>query len=318
MKRWVIPSDAEGLTAEQWIAEVLTDGDLKGAAELLKEGGRLNGGPVKSKEPLLDRDVLELYTEYTPYGETSEIVYEDENLIVFNKEQDVSCYTEKGMLMPGLYELAEKHMKETGEFSINSYTLPYIAHGIDKHTGGLILVAKDEILYRYITEAMAQRRIKRCYRCIVCGVPPLEEMELHHKLIAKDKFSKVTVVESSSKDGRPAYLRFRQIKTDGKMTLLEIDQVTDHPAQICAQLAYVKLPVLGDQVYGSTRQNRKGAAKYPALWLHRIDFALGKNNPLEYLDGTSIQAENVKLPYVKGLEKGFVCRTPQQTMRNMF
>ena len=127
----------------------------------------------------------------------------------------------------------------------------------------------------------------------------------------------MTVAESTNKEGKPVFLRLRQLKTDGRMTLLEIDQVTDHPAQICAQLAYMKLPVLGDQVYGSTRQNRKGAAKYPALWLHRIEFALGKNNPLEYLDGTSIEAKNVKLPYVTGLEKGSAIRPPQQT-RNLF
>lgn len=303
MRRWVIPPDAEGITAEQWIAEVLTEGDLKAAAELIKGGARLNGGPVKHKEQLSDRDVLEVYTEYTPYAETTEILYEDENIIAFNKEQDISCYTEKGGITPGLYELAEQHMRATGEFNINSYTLPYIAHGIDKNTGGIILVAKDEILYRYITEAMAQRRIKRYYRCIVCGVPPLEEMELHHKLLAKDRFSKVTIEESRSKEGTPVYLRLRQLKTDGKMSLLEIDQVTDHPAQICAQLAYMKLPVLGDAVYGSARYNRKFAAKYPALWEHRIDFALGKNNPLEYLDGTSIEAKRIKLPYIKGLER---------------
>lgn len=310
MRRWLIPSDAEGMTAEQWVAEVVTNGDAKAASELIKNGARLNSAPTKPKEKIYEKDIFELYTENTPYAEVSDIVYEDENILAYNKEQDISCYTEKGELAPGLYELAEQHMRETGEYNIQSYTLPYIAHGIDKQTGGIILIAKDEILYRYIAEAMAQRRIKRYYRCIVCGVPAVEHAELHHKLLAKDKFAKVQVVDSESKEGIPVYLRYRQIKTDGKYTLLEIDQVTDHPAQICAQLAYAKLPVLGDAVYGSSRQNRKMAAKLPALWEYRIDFAIGKNNPLEYLDGTTIEAERIKLPYIRGLERGIPGNKP--------
>jgi len=298
MRRWQIPSEAEGLTTEQWIAQVLTEGDLKAAVELLKNGGRLNCVAAKSKQKLHEGDIFELYTEDTPFAEESEIVYEDENILAYNKEQDVTCYTAKGELSPGLYELAERHMKETREFDLNSYTLPYISHGVDKRTGGVILVAKDEILYRYITEAMAQRRIKRYYRCIVCGVPTEETMNLHHKLVAKDRFSKVQVEESRSKEGVPVFMRFRLIKTDGRFSLLEVDLVTDHPQQICAQLAHIKLPVLGDHIYGSARMNRKLAVKYPALWEHRIDFAVGKNNPLEYLDGSYIQAENIKLPYM--------------------
>ena len=311
MRRWQIPADAEGLTAEEWIAEMLTDGDLKQAAELVKERGRLNSASVKPREKLVKRDVLEIYTEDTPFAERSEILYEDENLLAYNKEQDISCYTAKGELSPGLYELAAQHMRETGEFNINSYTLPYLCHGIATNVGGIVLIAKDEILFRYIAEAIAQRRIKRYYRCIVIGVPQEDIFELHHKLFAKDKLSKVQVMEHNEKDGVPVYLRAKLLKTDGQLSLLEIDMVTDHPAQICAQLAHMKLPVLGDNTYGSTRKNRKLAALYPALWEDRIEFALGKNNPLEYLDGTSITAE-CKMPYAKGLERTLTRRTLQQ------
>ncbi|MBR4078714.1 MAG: hypothetical protein IKK29_00740 [Christensenellaceae bacterium] len=311
MKRWQIPADAEGLTAEEWIAEMLTDGDRKQAAELLKDRGRLNAASVKPKEKLVKRDMLEIYTEDTPFAESSEIIYEDENLIVYNKEQDISCYTAKGELSPGLYELAADHMRETGEFNINSYTLPYLCHGIATNVGGIVLIAKDEILFRYVAEALAQRRIKRYYRCIVHGVPQYENFELHHKLFAKDKISRVQILEQSDKDGIPVYLRGKLLKTDGHLSLLEIDMVTDHPAQICAQLAYAKLPVLGDNIYGSTRKNKKLAALYPALWEYRIDFAVGKNNPLEYLDGTSLTAKP-KMPYIKGLERIITKRDLQQ------
>ncbi len=311
MKRWQIPADAEGLTAEEWIAEMLTDGDLKQAAELVKDRGRLNSASVKPREKLVKRDMLEIYTEDTPFAETSEIIYEDENLIAYNKEQDISCYTQKGELSPGLYELAAEHMKETGEFNINSYTLPYLCHGIATNVGGIVLIAKDEILFRYVAEALAQRRIKRYYRCIVHGVPKTDSIELHNKLFAKDKLSKVQILEHSDKDGIPVYLRAKLLKTDGHLSLLEIDMVTDHPAQICAQLAHAKLPVLGDNVYGSSRKNRKYAALYPALWEYRIDFAVGKNNPLEYLDGTSLTAKP-KMPFIKGLERIVTKRDLQQ------
>lgn len=302
MKRWQIPADAEGLTAEEWVAEVLTDGDRKQAAMLLKERGRLNSAPAKPKEKLVRRDILELYTEDTHFAEVSEIVYEDENFFAYNKEQDISCYTEKGELSPGLYALAAEHMRETGEFNINSYTLPYLCHGIATDVGGIVLVAKDEILFQYIAEAIAQRRIKRIYHAIVLGVPQEDSFELHHKLVARDKRSKAQILEYNAREGVPAYLRAQLLRTDGQLSLLEIDMVTDHPEQLRAQLAYANLPVLGDNLYGSQRKNRKYAALYPALWENRILFHLGKNNPLEYLDGTEITAK-AKLPYLKGLER---------------
>ena len=57
-------------------------------------------------------------------------------------------------------------------------------------------------------------------------------------------------------------------------------------------------------------RRKKYAALYPALWEYRIEFALGKNNPLEYLDGTAITGE-CKMPFVKGLERTLTRRTIQ-------
>ena len=303
MQKWIIPPEAEGIQIEEWVADALEISDVKVLRALLKRGVRCNGAGAKGRKKLLPDDVLELYTEGTPYNRHTQVEYEDDKFIIFNKEQDVSCYTNTGDDSVLLYDLAEQHMKDTGEFSAEGLRAPYICHGVDKRTGGLVMVAKDEIAYQFITQALAQRRIKKRYRCIVLGEPASYLADLHdYMVVPPNKFSKVQVFSKPHHGTQPILLRYELVRTTGEFSLLDVEMVTDNIFQICAQLALHGLPVLGDSRYGNVAKNSRMAVKYPALWAYRLDFEVGPN-PLDYLDYSFLEASYVGLPYIQGLKE---------------
>jgi len=301
MHRWTISEEQSGKKLKSFISESFPEENEKEIKKLLENGLRLNGLAAKATSVLNTGDIAELYTDETKYGRTSEVVYEDENFFVVNKEQNISCYTNKGDCSPALYDFAVEHMIRTGEYNVASFAIPYICHGIDTHTGGLILIAKDEILYNVLTEALSQRRIRKLYKCVVAGVPEEESAMLHDFVIVHGKFDKLTIAKHTMKGSNPVGLKYKLLATNGKYSLLEVDMITDHIYQICAQLALHGLPVLGDELYGDNRENAKTGIRLPALWAYKLEFDVGKNNTLEYLDNTFVQASHVGLPYIEGL-----------------
>ncbi|MBQ4062582.1 MAG: hypothetical protein IJD14_07015 [Christensenellaceae bacterium] len=301
MHKWIIPSDCEGMKLSAYIAECFPDEDQKGIKALLNEGARINGKAARASQRIYTNDIVELYTEDTPYGFKTEVIYDDENLFVVNKEQNISCYTVKGDISPALYDFAEQYMIDRGEYNVDAFSIPYICHGIDTRTGGLVIIAKDEIIYHKISSALKERRIKKHYTCIVAGVPEKDGDILHDYMLSKGKFDKLTIAKNTMRGTTPICLKYKLIATNGEFSLLEVELVTDHIAQICAQLALHELPVLGDSVYGNTRINAKTGVKLPALWASKLEFDVGKSGFIEYLDNTFIEAEYVGLPYIEGI-----------------
>lgn len=57
-------------------------------------------------------------------------------------------------------------------------------------------------------------------------------------------------------------------------------------------------PILGDNLYGDMKANKKLGIKYQALWATTISFDTGVNNMLEYLNGKMIQTEDIDFPLV--------------------
>lgn len=301
MHKWIAAPGDTGMKLMDFISEMFPDEDKKGLKSLFDQGARVNGAAARANYRLSENDYIELYTENTKYGYETSVIYDDDNFFVVNKEQNISCYTVKGDLSPALYDYAENYMREKGEYNIDSFSIPYICHGIATDTGGLVMVAKDEIIYHVLTNALKERRIHKMYKCIVAGVPREDSAVLHDYILSKGKFDKLTVAKNTMRGTTPICLKYSLIATNGDFSLLEVELVTDHIAQICAQLALHGLPVLGDNVYGDVRLNHKTGVKHPALWAHKLEFDVGKNSPLEYLDNKFIEADYVGLPFVDGV-----------------
>ena len=305
MQKWTVNEAQEGETITGLLLGRFPELRLEEAQRILKKGGvKVDGVRMKKDVPLVAGDVIEVYPDgdLAAFAPEAEVVYEDENLMIFNKPAGIQCVSDKMDGKPTLYSLAVDYMRSTGEYEVNSLSVPYICHRLDIDTGGLVIVAKNQLYFEELFEALKQRRIRRFYKAVVCGPVGRHSQATLHDYMTMDG-GRGKVFHSPGKNTAPIATRYSLVKTNGELSLLDVELVTARPHQARAHLASAGFPVLGDEVYGNRRMNKKYDARYEALWADKIIFETGTNNLLEYLNKKEVSTQNIVFPYVDGGEE---------------
>lgn len=198
---------------------------------------------------------LEVEAEDIPLN----IVYEDSDVLV--------VYKPAGMVVhpaPGNYNgtLVNALMHHCGDelSSINGVIRPGIVHRIDKDTSGLLMVAKNDKAHNSLSQQLSEHSITRKYRAIVYSNIKEDEGTVD-KPIGRDPSNRLrnAVTESNS---RHAVTHYRVLERFGNFTLIEAQLETGRTHQIRVHMAYLKHPLLGDELYGPVKN--KNAAKLGA------------------------------------------------------
>jgi RluA family pseudouridine synthase len=300
MVRLEIPAGQDGKSLLSCVTQMLPGlktGDVK---KILKKGDvKVNGVRTKIDAAVSQGDVVEVYLplKIAPYPKL-DIVYEDPNLLVVNKQPGMSVVEDRDDGKPTLFSLVLKYMIENNLYFKETGDVPFACHRLDHNTGGLTMFAKNAAYFDLITQALSQRRIAKFYRTIVVGRPQKDEDELHGYLEKDSGAARVRVISRHTKSALPIVTRYKVIKSSGDLSLLEVELVTGRTHQIRAHLASIGTPVLGDDKYGDRRANKRSGARYQALWATRLQFFTGPNNLLSYLDGMVIETDKINFPYV--------------------
>lgn len=292
MLRWTVEEGRRDFVVEDYIMRKLPGVERKEALYLVKTGARVNGLSVKKGFNLEPGDIFELYSD-GKYKLPTVALYEDDNIIIFEKQPGVHGITHNNDV-DHMYAIAEEYMRKKGMFDIGSLTLPYVCHDMETLFGGLMIVAKEETILKQVADALKERRIRRFFRVITGGVPKASGEELHHYLTIKK--NGVEISGRPKLGAAPVLTRYWPAGEFDGLYAIDVETVTDQPHQLRAHLAYAGFPVLGDEQYGSAKLNKKYSVFEPAVWADRIDFEVGQNNALEYLDKKSIFAKGMLLP----------------------
>ncbi len=279
----------------------LTDEKLKKLFKI--KAMHKNGEPLKKDAPLAPGDILELFTEgvfdeYTPAPVT---VYEDENIIIYNKPCGMACDYPHEKREVTVLTFAEEHMRKTGEYNRDILAVPYLCTPLDRYTGGLVLIAKDENVFLTVSEALKQRRIRRFFTLLVCGNTLKASGELHHHIITNSKKDTVKIQNSPGNMSLPVVTRYRVKTSNHILTVIEAEPVTDRLHQIRAQFQFADMPILGDEEFGNRKNNAKYGIHHECLNETRFEFCVGQHSILSYLDGKKFEIGYDALPYFPGL-----------------
>ena len=127
---------------------------------------------------------------------------------------------------------------------------PGIVHRLDKGTSGLMVVAKTEGAHEHLADQFRARTVLKSYVALVHGQVE-KETDSIDQAIARDPRNRIRMAVVRA--GRPALSIYRVRQRFERFTLLDVELKTGRTHQIRVHLAWLKHPVVGDEVYGGGR-----------------------------------------------------------------
>ncbi|HLJ55337.1 MAG TPA: RluA family pseudouridine synthase [Chthonomonadaceae bacterium] len=200
------------------------------------------------------------------------IVFEDADLIVIDKPRGMVVHPAPGSESGTLVNAVLAHAPDLS--GIGGEQRPGIVHRLDKDTGGLIMVAKNDAAHRSLQAQIEARTAVRKYLAIVWGIPSFRTATIdapigRHPADRK----KMAVVTDPGRTARPARTALEVRETfGGAFALLEATLATGRTHQIRVHCAYIGHPVAGDPVYGGIRKTP--SAGFPPARRAAIDHAV--------------------------------------------
>ena len=126
-----------------------------------------------------------------------------------------------------------------------------IVHRLDKDTSGLIVVAKDEVTHRKLSEQFFHHTIEREYNAIVWGKLKSKKGEISNRL-GRDKRDrkKVAVLKNDDEKGKLSITNYEVLEEYEFLSLLKLNLKTGRTHQIRVHMSHSGHPVFGDETYG--------------------------------------------------------------------
>lgn len=227
------------------------------------------------------------------------ILYEDEDVMIVNKEQGMVVHPAPGHYTGTLVNAILFRSESLS--SINGVKRPGIVHRIDKDTSGLLMIAKNNISHNSLAEQLKEHSTNRIYYAIVKGRIKTTKGKIDAPLGRHPvNRLKYTVTNKNSKH---AITHFEVLESFKNHTLVKLKLETGRTHQIRVHMAYIGHPLLGDPVYGNNKD--KYGLKGQALHAKKIGFVHPRTN--EYIEFESELPDYFsevlrKLRLVEGIE----------------
>ena len=189
-------------------------------------------------------------TDILPESLPLDIVYEDSDLVVVNKQKGMVVHPASGHYSGTLVNALLHHCKDSLS-GINGIMRPGIVHRIDKDTSGLLVCAKNDAAHNGLAAQFASHNIKREYKAVVHGKPAKDTGKIDAPIARHAKHRKKMAIMPG---GKRAVTNYEVLERYGKYSLIKCTLETGRTHQIRVHMASIGHPVLGDVVYGSEKQ----------------------------------------------------------------
>lgn len=229
------------------------------------------------------------------------IVYEDDNLIVFNKWQGLLSQGD-GSNDISVNELLNDYLQvnelsNTNKLIKSSYNFtPSVVNRLDRNTEGIIIFAKTYLFSREISKMISENKVKKHYKAIVNGKVTNSDETLIN-LYKKDEIKNIAIIKDIDDAQNDNYsivkLKYKVIDSKDKFSLLDINLITGKSHQIRAQLSYINHPIICDKKYMDSElyeENvRKFGMKNQKLICYKIELSDFEHSELNYLSNKKIE-----------------------------
>ena len=211
-----------------------------------------NNYVVKLGDKILVDDDLDYEIRVEAEDIDIDVVYEDEWLLVINKESGMVVHPAPGHYSHTLVNALLYRFQLSSKDSIR----PGIVHRLDKDTSGLMLVAKNDEVHDALSKMIASKEVERHYLAIVDGVI-LHDTGTIDAPIGRDPNNRQKMAVTDV-NGKEAVTHFRVLETFTNHTLVECILETGRTHQIRVHMAYIGHPVVNDPMYGRGKATEFG------------------------------------------------------------
>lgn len=244
-----------GTRLDAYLARYI-DGWSRARLQRLIEAGDIlvNGKVAKPSYKVSAKDNVEVEltpapaSNFSPENIPLEIIFEDDHVIVVNKPAGLVVHPAAGIYSGTLANALAYHFQQ---LSNAGSIRPGIVHRLDKDTSGLLVVAKTESDHENLADQFRAREVFKSYIALVYGV--VKQSGRIEQPIARDPRNRTRMAIVSG--GRGALSLYKIRRSYDSFTLLDVQLKTGRTHQIRVHLAWLKHPVVGDELYGSGRDN---------------------------------------------------------------
>lgn len=216
---------------------------------------KVNGQNVKSGYKIklndsIDVDIVEKQAEnIIPEDIPLDIVYEDKDIIIVNKEKGMVVHPANGNYT-GTVVNSLMYSHKDNLSTINGIVRPGIVHRIDKDTSGIIVIAKNDNAHKILSEQFKVHSIKRKYIALVKGIIKEDTLTINKPIGRSIKDRKKMAI--TDKNSRVAITHISVLKRfyTSNVTLIQAELETGRTHQIRVHMASLHHPLIGDEVYG--------------------------------------------------------------------
>ena len=231
----------------------------------------VNDRPVKANYRIKPHDVISIVLDY-PKSDFSivaqdiplDVVYEDADLMVVNKQPNLVVHPGFGNFDGTLLNAVAWHLKDDPSFDANDPRIGLV-HRIDKDTSGLILIAKNEDAKAKLALQFFNKTTERTYNALVWGVVKEEEGTIIGALARdpRDRMLFTVFPEGENPAAKHAVTHYKVIERFAYVTLVECKLETGRTHQIRVHMKHIGHTLFNDERYGGN-EPLKGttSAKY--------------------------------------------------------
>ena len=177
------------------------------------------------------------------------VLYEDHHLVVVNKPAPLLTQAPAGV--PNLEERVKAYIK--AKFAKPAGVYLGVPHRLDRPVSGVVCFARNTKAAQRVHAQFEERSVRKVYWALVEGAVAPESGDWADYIRKVENEARVERGAAGEPGSKLATLEYRVLKRFGTLTHIELHPLTGRMHQLRVQSAWRGHPVLGDALYGSTR-----------------------------------------------------------------
>ncbi len=249
-----VEARAHGWRLDHYLNRLFPNHSRAQLQRAIEAGGvQLNGLQPKASRRLRvnDRVWIQLpdaeESHIEPENLPLDVLYEDEAIIVVNKQADMVVHPGRGNSRGTLTAALQFHFNTLSD--VAGRHRPGIVHRLDRDTTGVILIAKDNQVHQKISSQFERREVRKEYRAIVRGVPEMASDYIRTFVCTHPRIREKMIICDEGGKAREAVTFYRTAESFGRFALMDLHPQTGRTHQLRVHMLHIATPIVADRMY---------------------------------------------------------------------